>query len=99
MSEESGESEENKKEKSLVFMELLPSIKRRKRELVDQIQALSKLKRRVDLVLFLPTFGFVLILSPLYFKSKFDSLDQDFIALTAVEKRLIQNGNYFVSKS
>jgi hypothetical protein len=80
-------------------MDLLPSIKRRKREIVDQIQLLSKQKQRFDLIIFLPTLGMGLILSHWYYKSKFNSLEQDFIALSEVEKRLVQNGNFFAHKS
>lgn len=80
-------------------MEVISSIGRRKREIVDEIQYLSHLKEKVNLFLCLPTLGIILILSHYYFKSKLASLEQDFLSLTEVERRLLViNGNLVVSK-
>lgn len=80
-------------------MDALPSIERRKREIVSEIQYLSKLKQKVDLFFLLPTLGGVLIFTRFYLKPKIVSLEQDFLALSEVEKRIRHNGSLFARKS
>lgn len=63
-------------------------LKRRKREILDQIQTISERKRKLDLLFFFPTFGISMIFTKLIFGKKIESLEKDFLALSELEKRL-----------